>query len=290
MAVKDFLKEWKPKALKEMSKDDRTALLYDYLPELVQFYVKKGHNRVDEVNQLFDRMQNRKFAKTLLRILKTPEHSPVDLALATLIYDFMERRHQNLDEELMGLYTEAVDKILKKRVKKLSKKLGLSKDLLKELLVVVAEPDAISDPKFVGIYVHRMLRKLYALAKDNDLGLENVKSVRKLFKALFGEELLNHIAVNVLLERKEHLRNYNENQQAVWNLLTDFALETLEENKKSEIRELLEMYVQRRAKDAEKQRDAARRIQFASISEEDYPKIYAAYEKLSKKEKYAQYL
>lgn len=290
MSVKEFLKEWKTKKVKEMDKDDRTLLLYENIPTIVEFYIKKGHKEQELVNKLFDRMEAKVFAKTLLRILKTVDETPVDLGMATVIADFLEKRGKNLEEDLNELYTKAIDKILKTRIKKLHKKLGLDKDLLKELLVVVADKDAISDDRYVGIYVQRMTRKLYAIAKENELGLNDTKTIKKLFKSLFHKELLNSIAVNILLERKDMVRSFNENQLAIWNALTNFALDTIEKNKKKEIKELIEYYVVRRAKDAEKGRDSARRIQFAQISEEEYPKIYTVYEKLSEKEKYSRFL
>lgn len=290
MSVKEFLKVWKTKKVKEMDKDDRTLLLYENIPSIVEFYIKKGHREQEEVNKLFDRMESKMFAKTLLRILKTADETPVELGMATVITDFLEKRKKNLEEELIELYTKAVDKILKKRIKKLHKKLGLDKDLLKELLVVVADKDAISDERFVGIYVQRMTRKLYVIARENELELNDTKSIKKLFKSLFNKELLNSIAVNILLERKEMVHNFNENQLAIWNALTNFALDTIENNKKKEIKELIEYYVVRRAKDAQKGRDSARRIQFAQISEEEYPKIYTVYEQLAEKEKYSKFL
>jgi hypothetical protein len=273
-----------------MDKDDRTFLLYDHIPTIVELYIKKGHKSQDLVKELFDRMEDPKFAKTLKRILKTPDASPVDFGMATVIADFLERRRQQIDEDLIEMYTDAIDKILKKRVKKISKKVNIEGDLIKELLVVVAEPTAISDPRFIGLYVSRMLRKLYAISRENEIGLEDHKTLKKLFTALFGKEEINQVAINVLLERKDFIRNFNENQMAVWNLVTNFALEVLEKNEKKELKELVEYYITRRAKDAEKQRDSARRLQFAQISEEDYPKLHKVAAKLSKNEEYSQFL
>ncbi|WP_171567762.1 hypothetical protein, partial [Brevibacillus sp. MCWH] len=144
MSVKEFLKEWKPKKVKEMDKDDRTLLLYDNIPSIVEFYIKKGHKEHEDVNKLFDRMENKVFVKTLLRILKTNDETPVDLGMATVIADFLEKRRQNLEDEIVEKYVEAIDKILKKRIKKLHKKLGIDKGILKDLLVYVADKDLIS--------------------------------------------------------------------------------------------------------------------------------------------------
>jgi hypothetical protein len=289
--MKEFLKEWKEKNVKKMGKSDRTNMLYDYLPMIVEFYIKKSHKSQEDVNQLFDRMEDERFVKTLSKILKSDDDfSPVDPGMATIIADFLQHRHANLSEDLIAEYSQAVDKILKKRLKKVGKKTGLSKDLLKELLVVVAEKDAVSDSKFAGIYVQRMLNKLYALSKDNDLGIEDTKVLRNLFEELFEADLITLVAVNILLERKENIKNFNDGQIAIWNVLTNFALDVIEKQKKSVVRELVEYFVSRRAKDAEKDRDSARRIQFTNISEEDYPKLTTVYAKLSEKEKFKKYL
>jgi hypothetical protein len=292
MSVKEFFKEWKPKNIKGMDKDDRTYLLYENIPSIVEFYIKKGHKAQNEVKELFDRMVDIKFAKTLIRILKTPDSSPVDYGMATVIAQFLEQRRQELEdqEELVDIYKDAIDKILKKRVKKISKKVDIDKDLIKELLVVVPEPEAISDPRFVGIYVSRVLRKLYVIAKENETGLEDFKTLKKLFKEIFGKDMLNQVAVSVLLERKSTIQHFNEKQKAMWNLVTNFALAVLEKNEKKELKELIEYYVMRRAKDAEKQRDSARRIQFAQISEEDYPKLQKVAAKLSKENEFKPFL
>jgi hypothetical protein len=290
--VKDFLHDIKPKRFNKYPKDDRTFLLYDNLPMLVEFYIKKGHNhkvQQDEVQTLFDHMNNMKLAKTLLRILKTSDATPIDLGMATIIADFLEKRHESLDPELVELYGEVIDKILKKRIKKLSKKTGLDKDILKEMLVVIAEPGAISDERFVGVYVNRVLRKLYTLAKNTKLELD-VDTIENLLSGLFGKELINDVAINVLLERKEFIRNFNDNQIAMWNLLTNFALEVLESNKKKVLREKIEYYVMRRTKDASKGRDSARRIQFAQVSEEDYPKLHKVSASLSEEDGIAKFL
>jgi len=292
--MKNFLKQWNPKALKKMSKDDRTDLLYECIPSLVSDYIKKGHQRPDEVTELFNRMEeNDKFITNLLRILKTHDEgdpvTPVDLGMATIIADFLAQRHGKLSEEMVESYNKAINKILKKRIKKGVKKTGLEKDLVKELLVVVSEPDAISNPKFMGIYVHRVLNKLYALARETNVTLE-ADTVKKLFKFLFGKESLNEVAVNVLLEYRDKFSKFNQAQQTVWNTVTQFALDTLEGNEKKEIRDLLEYYCSRRKKNENGGNDRARRIQFAAINAEDYPRLTKAVKKLSDNEELAKYL
>jgi hypothetical protein len=294
--IKELLADLKEKNFNELDKDDRAFFLYDNAQDISEFYIKKGHKAQKEVAELFKRFENPKVAKGIKRILKTQDEYPLPVSLATVIADFLEKSHQNLDEEVVSLYGESIDKILKKRIKKVVKKVRketeveIDTDLLKDILVVVPEPEAISNPRFVGIYVNRILRKLYTIAKTNSLGLEDVETVRALFTEVFGVDVINDVAVNVLLERREKIAHFNETQKAVWNLMTNFALDVLESNKKKELKELVAYYAERRAKDDQNQRDAARRIQFAQVSKEDYPKLHKVAAKLSEDENFGKAL
>ena len=289
--VKEFLKSWTDKNLKKMDKDDVTYLLYDNIPSIVSFYIKKGHQDQESVKTLFDRMEGKKFSKTLLRILKTQKETPVELGMAVIVSDFLERRHEKVDQEIIDAFGTVVNKILKKRLKKVSEKTGLDPEVVRELLVVVPDKDVISDKKFVGIYVNKITRKLYAMAKESDDPIiADSKGVKKLFKQIFGEDMLNSIAINLLLERKEFIKSFNEKQQAVWNLLSTYALDSLESNKKKDIKELLGYYISRRLKDSEKNRDGARRIQISQIAKDSYPKITSVVEELSEKDKFKKFL
>jgi len=280
--IKEFFKEWKGKNLKD--KDYRTNILFDHTSNIVEFYIKKGFKAQEMVDELFDKMEDEKFVKTLLRIMKTSDATPVDIGMATVISDFLRRRRENLDEDIIESYKKAVHKLLKKRIKELKEEVKISDQLATELLVVLPEPEMIQNEKLIAMYVFRILSKFYALAKDNDLGIEKPKQVKKIFKALFGKKLLEHVAVNILLERKENIRNFNDNQLAMWNVMTNFALATIEKNEKEDVKQIIKYYVTARAKDAEKKRDVARRIQFAQISEEDFPTIMKVVAKLAKDE------
>jgi hypothetical protein len=289
LGIKQFLKDWKPK---DLSKDERSDILYEAIPDMISFYIKKGHKEPDVVSDLFDKMENEKFSKTLMRILKQDDTTPIEYGLAVIINDFIEKRHEKLDEELVSTFSEIIDKILKSRIKEVSKKLDLSKDFIKELLVIVPDKDCISDNRFVGIYVQRILRKLYILALNDNIEITETKQLKKLFKTLFDQELLNDIAINILLERKDYIKNFNENQMSLWNLITTFALEQLESiKKKKDIREILkEKYISRREFDHSKGRDNARRIQLSQVNQEEYPHLFEAIEDLSEKEKFKNFL
>jgi hypothetical protein len=296
--MKEFIKEWKPKKVKEWNKRERQDVLRANLDDIVKFYLAEGHHQKNRevITELFDRMQTPQFVKTLQQLLdgkKGETPARIDLAFAMVINDFMESRFENLDEETVGAYSEVVNKLLKKRVKKVAEETGLDKDLIKELLIVVSHPEVVTNDRYIGVQVRNILRKIYTLAKENeDLGLDSAKKFKKLFKALFGGgDTLNYVAVAVLLERKDTIRNFNEGQTKVWNLLTEFALETLEDNKKKYIEDLIvDRYVSLRLKEDLKQRDSARRIQFSSISEQSYPKLREVTKDLAEKDKFKKYL
>jgi len=289
MSFKDVLEA----KMRKMSKGEKVELLSDNASAIVSFYIKKAYREQDNVTALFDKMEDdrEKFAPTLIKMLKEAkkEERDIDLGLASVIGDFLEKRSPKLTQENIDLYADAVDQILKGRVKKVNKKLQLDKGLIKELLVIVPDKDYVSDVKYIGNYVGRILRKLYYITKDDEIGITTVKTLTKLFKELFDEEMLPAIATAILLERKSSMGNFNDKQIAIWNLLTDTALTIYNKLDKDVLIDQIENYVKRRVWDAEKGKDFARRIQLDQLPE-DYDKISKVVKKLSSKEKTKKYL
>lgn len=274
---KELLKDLKPKYLKDMSKKDLGYFLYDHQNEIIDFYIKKGHKNPTEVNELFERMLDPKFLKGLKQIYKNGDK--IDVGFAVVIGDFIRLNHQAYPDLTLE-YRELLTKILKKRIKQVKKKTGAPEEFLVELLVVIPSPEVVSNPRFLGIYVNKVARRLYALTKDPEgFALPELEYVRALFAGLFGEAMMNEVAVSLLLERKEYIRHYNADQIKTWNVLTALALDQLESNKKKDIDTLMENYENRRKSDAKRNKDTARRIQFDQIVEEDYPKITKVYKK-----------
>lgn len=268
--VKEFLNEFKLKK----NKEQLVPILADYLVDIEDYYFKKGHKDRETVEKLFEKMNNKKFVKCL-KVLQKEEI--LDEGVPVIITNFIERKGSELDEELVNDYIKVVNKILKEKVKKLSEKLGIEKDIVKDILVVVPGDDYIED-RIVGIYVGRVCRKLYILAK-NDLNL-NIKQIKKMFKFLFKEELIYDVAVQILLEKKEYMKNFDEKQIAIWNTLTDFALKTLNNLNKNELREKIVRYCKRRSND---ERDVARRVSLSQIDKDSYPTLYKVVNKLKEK-------
>lgn len=291
--MKEIIKNMK---LKKMKASDLAAYIDEHQKDLIEFCVKFGHRakNADTVNELFERMLSPKFVKALKKILKSEDSEGIDYGFVTIINGFIERNHknENMTEELLGEYSEIIDKVLKTRIKAVAKKVNIDKDIIKELLVIVPDVGCVSNEKFTGIYSQRMLRKLYIISADREIGLNNTKDIKKLFKMLFGENILDLIAINILLEKKEYMKGFNEQQLAVWNIFTDFALEYINKEDKKHITELVEYYCNRRRADAGKERDAARRVSLTNIDEEKYENLAKAVKKFMKngKESLTKYL
>ena len=286
--MKEFIKELK---LKKVKPTELAYEIVDVQGDLIRWFINDAHKAksADTVNMLYSKMANEKFAKALKKIIKNKDdaYGNLDCGFAVIIANFLEKFHkdENMTDEIFETYTDVIDKLLKGRVKDVNKKLNLDTDVIKELLVIVPDVGYISNDKFVGIYSQKMLRKLYIMSAEKQIGLTETEQVEKLFKKLFGKKLLDLIAINILLEKKEYLKNFNEQQTAIWNLMTSFALEYIESEDKDHIIELLEYYCSRRKRDADNNKDGARRINLSSVPESDYPRMAKAISKFTKKGK-----
>lgn len=285
--MENFLKE--TKKMKKIKTGELAALIYESQDTIIADYIKKSYSPKfkDTLDKLYERMSDPKFPAAIKKILKRgkkEEDIKLDCGFAVVINGFIEynaKAEHKVDDEIISEYIDIIDKLLSKQAKKLAKSLDLDTDVVREILVVAPSKDYISNEKFVGIYSQRMLRKFYVMSANADkpLGLATTKQVKKLFAKIFGKDLLDVIAVNVLLEKREYMEKYNESQTAVWNLMTQFAVDVIESQDKKHVYELVKYYIDRRRRDDQHQRDAARRISLAGLPAEDYPRIAKAVSK-----------
>lgn len=275
--MKNFIEELK---VKKVETSELAGMIDDNQTQLVEFYVKHGHKMKNQetINTLYNKMLHPKFVKALKKVAKSvtgddKSWAGLDVGFIVLINGFIENMHKNeaMTEELMSEYTKIINKVLKPRINEISKEVGIEKDIVKELLVIVPDKETITNDRAMAFYCQKMLRKMYILAAEKDLGLDKIKRVKNLFQRIFGKKCLDLVAINILLEKKEYMKNFNENQTTLWNMLTEFALGYINDQDKGHITELIEYYTERRKGDAERNRDSARRISLANIDEEKYP-------------------
>lgn len=296
--MEKLIKSLKPQ---KMKKDELAKWIYENQADIVAFYVKKGFYKRSQpvIESLYNKMMSEKFPKALQKIIKRGKKEPdsgiyLDPGFVVIINGFLEyvnKLENKIDyDDVCNAYYEIIDILLKKSANKLAKKLDLDVELIKELLVIAPSAEYIKDDKSVGFASQKMLRKLYVLAKDKNLGIAEITTsqIKNFFKRVFGAKLLDLIAINVLLEKKEYIKGYNENQLFIWNRMTDFALETIEKQDKKHIAELLKYYAERRRSDDRNKRDSARRIVLTTIPDDIYPKIHKVVNKMDGK--YTKYL
>lgn len=205
------------------------------------------------------------------------------------VIDTQSRIYNEKDDKILESYEQVISKIIKKDLKVLTKTVGIDRELGYELLNVIPTPYMVT-PSTVKLFVHRVNRKIYE-AEDHGYQIEKLKTVRKLYSALFfrpdaDEEskipspTLEDISLAILLER----RNPEEViTKRIYSLLTVFALDTIENNPKKVVKALLEKYAETRSIE----KPGERRINIGASSSVDYPKIKKAINKLKKKEKYS---
>lgn len=282
------------KKINKMKKGDVASVIYDTQEETIKFFIKRSHNRkVQETTlaKLYKIMADEKFVKGLKAILKKGKKDKdivLDPGYAVIINGFLEENNRSKlteDTEILDGYYEVIDKLLLKKAEKIASKCDLDAKVVEELLLIAPSKEYISDKKFVGIYSQKMLRKLYILAQSAEENvITDTKQIKRLFKGIFDDkDLIDVIAINILLEKKEFIKNYNEKQVYVWNRMTDFALDTIEKRDKDVIKSYIKYYIDRRMSDERKGKDAARRINLKSVMAENYPKIAKVVSKLPEK-------
>jgi hypothetical protein len=270
--------------LKKMKKGELAGYIYENQADIVGWYNKNAFSQKARktIEHLYDKMSDEKFPIALKKIIKRGKKEKdiiLDPGFSIIINGYIEwaskQENKDLYVDSISDYVEVVKDLLKKRTKKISKASGVSEDVIFELITIAPDDQYIKGIRQMTFALRKMLRKLYLLANSMDISAElpDVKTIRKMFKTIFGKDMLDYVAIVVLLEKKEFTKNYNEKQMAVWSMLTDFALNEIESLKKKEIKKRLEYYAERRMIDAKKGNDSARRYNLKGLSKEEYPKI-----------------
>lgn len=276
--MKRFLKEWKPKNIKEMDKFEKAEFLNDLLSGLVSGYMTKGYKT--DLTPVYEAVYDKKFIKSLLYMVKNEDDfGYIDKNVVIILVDAIRdsvKREVN-DPELDEKIYKIIIKLCKKKNKKLAK-LGLDRDLAEELSAVIpsADEDYINE-KNIHVYIRKVLNTLYKVSKENAyVELFIPERLESMFKVLVGNEYMNIVVKSILIENRERIKHFKENELTVWNSLTTFAVDYLEDLKKTELDEVLQSYFI-----LKKKLNTVGRISLESLIKEDYPKIHKALKRLN---------
>ena len=235
-------------------------------------------------------MATEKFAKALTKIIKSDELN-LDPWFAVIISGFITYCHHlseenKVDEDIVDAYRVVITKLLKKDVKKVLKKYDVAEDEVYNMLIELPSVEHIDEPKFVIPFAQRIFRQIYAKAREEGTTFDS-KTLRKVVRDVYGKEYVEYFSLAALLEKKDNIKQFNEKQLSAWSMVTDFALDYIEKQKKDDIKDIVLKYAERRKSDAKREKGVvtARRLEFSSINTEDYPKLRSVTDKLKDSKK-----
>lgn len=233
-------------------------------------------------------LKSRKFIKVFLEVLadREYEHEYEDVVNIILSKIIM---YGECEEQAKKAYK----KMNKKKITKISKVL----DKLPELDPIdMAIAYETLDTKELGfeIYVFRVLKYLYV---NSEYILKNLskqigedewdykkfyKWFDKLVDCLAGKKKDKFI-ISILLEEKSIYHTLDYSEQTLWNRLTTYAVNYINDKDKKEIKKLLKLYTEMRLKTTVPTNEKRLKI-LAHLNEEDFGNILKVGNKLCKKE------
>lgn len=282
--MKDTLYELKEE-FPQYDKDERADAIYHAAPIISAWYIEKGHRERETLEDIIKIFSSRKASKATVRVSKEQENGygfPIEFVLVLReVINRLSRSEEN--EDMVAHYSVACQRILKSQVKKFRRAADIGEAAALELLSVVPSTSVIRNERVVGIFVGRVVRKLYQIIDADIIEVKSFKHLRSIFRFLFGEEYETEVAISLLLERRLN-DNMGDKVVKAYGQLTDYALDTIMKLDKAEITGVLENYARRRENDYKRKKDAPRRFNPKGLSNEDYKKLHKAIKKLIKQD------
>lgn len=284
--VKDLKEVYKaPKTFLREKVDVVVELITEKLDEILNDYSQWRRGKKKRPEYIFNMMQDFAIVSALPDIYKENEEMINDdfgeefsEILSNAINELARTRRNNymdMVDVLTGIYedlnevriTEVVDLDIK----------GIEWDEATSLCIA-----SHGNPSHTMINTLRTIYSRVGTSKYDDL--------RRILKRLFGKEDMPKVAVYILLEKKQFDNNPNRNNRhgggnirsKQYDVLTKLALDELEDCGKKKITDLLKLYCDERRR-TEFDNFIRRRINFATIDKDNYPRLLKRIKKLSKK-------
>ena len=295
--IKDSAKEFGKLSFKKYKKknaddfDRKKDLMRSYqsalaaeLPNTLYFLVNYAH--IPENQKLRDKVYETMFDKHVIKAINDELDDYGDIENINLFpivgYEMIrqvaiadaERKKEDPNAEpsdLTGL-TDLIKKINKKKLKKLVKE-GIDESVAFDVTCIIPFADILSEKS--SMYRLKMLfTVLYEHAKTKKIDFE------KLIKILVGKDQYQKVIAYSILERKDKYVNFNDSQKELFNAITVWTFNQLEEMDIDLINAILSRYVDIRKREKEQGKDSARRYFIGTLPESDYPQIHKIMTKL----------
>ena len=273
---------------KELKKDYYKALT-ERLDEGVLDLIIKGYipEMVNVRNNVFNIILDEDYIEYLTKRVKKDKYNNIKKYFPALIYEALQEigketaeANKNSETKITGITADLVElseSLLEKKIKKMNKKTELDKKICLDILSVVPNTKIL---KFNREYRFRILFKvLYDDAKERSIPFDGIMDI-------LLEDEPNH-AGNVilfsLLERKSKITGFTEKQMELFNAITKWTFEKLEDMSKRDITAILTEYCESRNRDLKAGKDGNRRYYISSLPESDYPSISQVTRKLKER-------
>lgn len=271
---------------KKEIKNSYFVTLTDLLPKTIEFVVKSGYIKDDEVqetkNAIFENLSDEGYVKFLKKALKNEEKIENIKLLPIIIKEIVTAANKyntealaaNPNAEVIDVtdIVELSQLILKKKLKKFEKE-GVDLALALDILSVIPKDEIL---KISQNYRIRMVMDvLYEHAKTKSVPFATIMDI------LVDTEYYPLFAAFALLERKEKFGTLTDAQKTLYLDISNWVFNTMEkEFSKEQVTQVIDTYIKSRRHDESQNRDGNRRYALNTLSETDYPRIASLIKKM----------
>lgn len=155
-----------------------------------------------------------------------------------------EYNHIDAYNETIRKLMKTSTKIIKRSAKRLSFKTNVPVSICRQAYMDVPNPNFINKYQ-IGFYANKVLSNIYYTVSEYDVELDRVKWY-EFFKEIFSEPNVVEVANYILLEGMSKIQDYRGSEvKEVWNDLTRFALDVLENSPEQIQGQMMDLYVKR---------------------------------------------
>lgn len=255
-----------------------------YLPDVIKWVITKSHISSDKIRrcrtECFAKFLNEESNGFLQYLTKNVKEYGLEIENIDLLPIILHECISEIlkfndncveqgkpEEQLEGpeKLFELMEAILKKRMKK-AKKYGIPEDLAFDLLGIIPEKRVVKYGPFFR--TSQVFNLLYAHA-DKMVDVDFAAVMR----LLYSEDDYKYPIEYALKERKDKYRGFSEVQKKLFNDITTWVFNEMEEMSKGDIEKIVDTYVKARKRDYQQGKDSARRFYLSSIPPTEYERV-----------------
>lgn len=158
-----------------------------------------------------------------------------------------EYRHIEMYNDSLEKLIRMAVKIVKKKAKYAARESNIPTRLSRNVFLMVPDPRFMNRYQ-IGFYMNRVLTEIYGTVEEYEVDLRRA-DWGEFFKEVFGEKNVVEVANYILLEGLDRMQDYKRSEvKEVWNDLTKFALDALENAPTETQEQMLDLYTKRIAR------------------------------------------